>query len=96
MTIEYTTIEGEQNERHVRLFALSTCGWCRKTKRFLENNDVAFEYVYVDQLSGADRQEARDAVREYNPRCSYPTVVIDGEAVVGFNEKKLCEYLDLD
>ena len=70
MELEFTKVDGEIKNKHVRLFALSTCGWCKKTKRFLENNNLEFEFVYVDQLSGSEREFAREEVKKHNPRCS--------------------------
>ena len=28
--------------KKVHLYALSTCGWCRKAKKFLEDNKIPF------------------------------------------------------
>jgi glutaredoxin-related protein len=38
--------------RNIKLYALSTCIWCRKTKEFLDKSGVEYEYVYVDELEG--------------------------------------------
>jgi glutaredoxin-like protein NrdH len=74
----------------ITLFALSTCGWCRKTKRLLDELGLAYDFVDVDTLEGAHSEEARTEVSRWNPRCSYPTLVIDGDrCVVGFDEDEL-------
>ena len=78
------------------LYALSTCGWCRKAKRFLDDNDVEYEYQYVDLLKGAERDKVMAEVRKWNPRGSFPTVVVDDKASVsGFKEDRLREVLGL-
>ena len=51
------TVEGSVNAHKVFLFALSTCGWCRRSREFFESNDVAYEYIYVDLLMGDERRE---------------------------------------
>ncbi|MGQ9459405.1 MAG: glutaredoxin family protein [Anaerolineae bacterium] len=80
----------------VKLFALSTCAWCRKTKRFFHLHNVDYEFVDVDLLSPAERQEVLQEVARWNPRLSFPTVVVDDrEVVVGFNEERLREVLGL-
>ena len=38
----------------VKGYFISTCGWCRKTKRLLDENDVDYEYEYIDLLSGSE------------------------------------------
>lgn len=83
----------------VKGYFISTCGWCKKTKRFLDENNVEYEYEYVDLLSGSERQRALDEVSEYNPRRSFPTVVVrnngDTEVVIGFKEDELTKALGL-
>ena len=78
----------------VMLFALSTCGWCRKTRQFLDDHKVAYDYVYVDLLEGEEKERVLAEVRKWNPNASFPTVVADGKTVVvGFREDRLREAL---
>jgi glutaredoxin-like protein NrdH len=77
----------------VMLYALSTCGWCRKTKNLLDDLGVEYDYVYVDQLDGESKREALDRVRQWNPRTSFPTMVIDGQAVIGYQDESIREKL---
>ena len=78
---------------NVMLFALSTCGWCRKTRQFLDDHKVAYDCVYVDLLEGEEKERVLAEVRKWNPSTSFPTVVVDGRVVVGFREDKLREAL---
>ncbi len=34
-------------ERQVKLYALSTCAWCKKTKKFLEERNVEYEGIDI-------------------------------------------------
>ncbi len=80
----------------VTLYALSTCGWCKKTKRFLEDHHIEYDLKDVDLLEGAIKEQVKEEVVRHNPKCSYPTLVVDGEkVVVGYNEEKLREILGL-
>ena len=88
-------VEGRNGEHKVRIFALSTCMWCRKTKKLFEDNSVAYEFEDVDLLEGAGRTAAIEEVKKYNPKATFPTTVIDGRAVIGFNEGELKEALGL-
>jgi glutaredoxin-like protein NrdH len=82
--------------KKVRFFALSTCGWCKKTKRFLDAHNVNYEIDYVDLLSGAERDRVLAEMERWNPRRTFPTVVVgDSEVVVGFKEDRLREVLGL-
>lgn len=80
--------------KKVMLYALSTCGWCKKTKAFLDDNHVEYDYIYVDELKGTRRDEVMEVVRRWNPKGSFPTVVVgDAQVVVGFKEDELREVL---
>jgi glutaredoxin-like protein NrdH len=82
--------------KKVRFFALSTCGWCKKTKRFLDAHNVNYEIDYVDLLSGDERARVMAEMERWNPRRTFPTVVVnDSEVVVGFKEDRLREVLGL-
>ena len=77
------------------VYALSTCGWCRKMKKLLAALDIAYEFVDVDQLRGEEKDQAVKEIKQYNIRGTFPTVVIDrGEAVIaGFREDEVKEAL---
>ncbi|MDQ7823434.1 MAG: glutaredoxin family protein [Candidatus Eremiobacteraeota bacterium] len=77
----------------VLLFALSTCGWCSKVKNLLSELKVAFEYVDVDKLKGPEKDEVMDEVKKHNPQCSFPTIVINDQCIVGFKEIAIREAL---
>ncbi len=91
--MEYEHVEGEDKGK-ITLFALSTCVWCKKTKQFLNDLGVEYDYVFVDHLAGQDRDETMKEVEKWNPRCSFPTLVINDETcIVGFKEEDIREAL---
>ena len=76
----------------VMLYALSTCGWCNKTKELLRELGVEFDYTYVDLLEGEEQDEAMNTVERFNPSGSFPTLVInDKKCIVGFKEQEIRE-----
>lgn len=82
--------------KRVMLFTLSTCGWCKRLKEFLESHGVEFEDRMVDRLEPGEKQRAREDLARWNPRKSYPTTVIDEkEVVTGFDDERLKEILGL-
>lgn len=87
------TVPGANKKHKVMLYALSTCGWCRKMKELLDSQQVEYDYVYVDQCEGDERTTVTSKVRELNPRGSYPTLVIDDEVIVGFDDDRVLELL---
>ena len=88
-------VDGD-NKGKIMLYALSTCGWCKKTKELLSDLGVAYSFVYVDILEGNEKENAVDEVKKWNPRCSFPTLVINGrECIVGFKEEQIKEALGI-
>ena len=82
--------------RKVKLYALSTCMWCKKTKRFLDAHNVDYEVEYADLLSGTEKVRFMAELARWNPRRTFPTVVVDDkEVVLGFKEERLREVLRL-
>lgn len=78
----------------IRLYALSTCGWCAKTKELLNTLGIEYRYVFVDKLPHDEMEEALCEVEKHNPSGSFPTLVINGEkAIVGFREAEIREAL---
>jgi glutaredoxin-like protein NrdH len=83
------------NKKKIKLYTLSTCSHCNKTKRFFKEHDIDIEFIDVDLLSGVERELIMDEVKKVNPDCSFPTICINEVIVVGFNEEKLRKALDL-
>lgn len=79
----------------VKLYALSTCGHCRSTKKLLDDSQVEYECVDVDMCTGEERQAILDEVRELNPNLSFPTIIIGDKVIVGYKEAEIKEALGL-
>lgn len=85
-----------KNKGKIMLYALSTCVWCKKTRKFLEGLGVEYDYVYVDQLEEDDRNKTIEEIEKWNPRCSFPTLVFNDEkCVVGYKEDEIKEALKI-
>ena len=79
----------------VMVFSLSTCSHCKSAKKFLDESQVSYDFVDVDQLKGEERKATIEAVKKINPRCSFPTIKIGDTVVVGFKEPEIKEALGL-
>ena len=89
-------VEGDKDKHDVKMYTISTCGWCNKTKKLLKSLDVEYKYVDIDNLSGEERDKAREKLKEHNPDMSTPTMVIDDgeEVIVGYKQDKIEEILE--
>lgn len=83
-----------KNKGRVMLYALSTCGWCAKTKALLKELGVEYHYIDVDLLKGEEQRTIVEEIKEFNPACSFPTLVFDSQkCIVGFKEDEIRKAL---
>lgn len=83
------------SENIVKIYSLSTCSHCKSTKRLLSECTVEYDFVDVDLLEGEERKAILEDVRNFNPKCSFPTIVIGGKVIVGYKEDDIKEALGL-
>ena len=57
MNLEH--VDGE-NKGNILLFALSTCGWCAKTRKLLEELKELIEEKFSPRLVAAGRKKKAD------------------------------------
>lgn len=81
------------SEPKVKVFSLSTCSHCRASKKLLKDLSVEFDFIDVDLLKGDARKEAIAEVKKYNERCSFPTIIIGDEVVIGYKAAQIKEAL---
>jgi glutaredoxin-like protein NrdH len=87
-TLAYTEVEGARRGRELTVYALSTCGFCKRALEFLKSNGIPFRYIYMDLIPIEQKNEAKKELAElYKEQVSFPYAVIDGkETLVGFIE----------
>ena len=83
------------SKNRIKLYTLSTCSHCSRTKRFFKDNNIDMEFIDVDLLTGEERERIMNEVRKLNPDCTFPTICIGDAIIVGFNEDKLKKALNL-
>ena len=79
----------------IKMFALSTCGHCRNTKKWLAEHEINCEIIDVDHLHGEEKKKCIEEMRGYNPRLTFPTIVIDGgeKVLIGYHPDQFEEAL---
>ena len=75
----------------VKVYSTPTCPWCKKIKQFLDTYNIKFQ-----DLNVADDKVARDEMLNTTHQMAVPTISIDGEYVIGYNEKSLKEKLGIN
>lgn len=83
------------SDNPVKIYSLSTCSHCKSTKKFLSDCTIMYDFVDVDLLEGQERKAILEDVRKFNPKCSFPTIIIGDKVIVGFKENEIREALGL-
>ncbi len=82
-------------DKEIKVFSLSTCSHCKSVKKLLSDCTVKYEFVDVDILEGDERKAILEDVKKFNPKCSFPTIIIGEKVIVGYKEDKIKEALGL-
>ncbi len=92
----FSKVPGKRNEHRVVVYALSTCVWCKMTKQFLKDNDIAFESIDVDLTEPEEKEQIRQQIQSKGGSLNYPTTIVDDKKVItGFRKDQLKEALGL-
>ena len=76
--------------KKVLIYSTPTCHFCHAAKDFFTANNVEFEDFDV----GAD-EEKRNEMIEKSGQMGVPVIMIDDEVIVGFDEARIRELLEL-
>ena len=91
-----TKVEGKNRKHKVLLYAISTCGWCKRAKQNLKDLEVEYEYIDIDLCSIEDKETIRKDILSRKGRLAYPTVIVDNKILLtGPSREKLREVLEL-
>ena len=82
-------------DNDIKMYTLSTCSHCKATKKFMDKCEVKYEFTDVDLLQGEERKAILEDVRKFNPKCSFPTIIINDKVIIGFKENEIREALGL-
>jgi glutaredoxin-like protein NrdH len=94
--LETMIVDGTNDSNKVFLYTLSTCGWCKKLKTLLEENNVKYEYIDLDKCSKDDQVEAVEELKAKKLPVAFPITVINDETVIqGFKKDQIVEALGL-
>jgi glutaredoxin-like protein NrdH len=73
----------------IKVYALSTCPWCKKVKRYLDEQQVQYDCIDVDLAQGQDQKDALEEVEKLTGRRSFPVTVIGETVIQGYKEDEI-------
>ena len=85
-TLPFIVREGNNSSHDIVVYALSTCGFCKKALAFLDEKGFSYRYLHLDQLPLETKTEIKKILRErFKENPAFPFAVIDDtEHLVGF------------
>ncbi|MES2215846.1 MAG: glutaredoxin family protein [Patescibacteria group bacterium] len=76
--------------KNVTIYSTPTCVYCNMAKNFFKENNVAF----TEHNVAADLDKRKEMI-EKTGQMGVPVIDIGGEAIIGFDEKKVRASLGL-
>lgn len=74
----------------VIIYTTETCPFCYRTKEFLKEHKIPF----TEKDVGRDRKFAEEMIKK-SRQMAVPTIDIDGDIIVGFDEEALRKKLKI-
>lgn len=84
-------VDGKRSKPRLFLYTLSTCGWCKKTKEYLKENGMAYEYVDVDKVTKDEQKEVIAELKKRNVPLAFPIIIVNDEQVISGFKKQAME-----
>jgi glutaredoxin len=78
----------------VSMYTLSTCPWCRKTKKYFTDHNVPFDYIDYDLADEATQDRIMREL-EADGASGFPFVRIDGQVVEGYRPDRFAKLLGI-
>ncbi len=78
----------------VKVYALSTCPWCKKVKQLLDENNVEYTAQDVDLMTGQEQQDAVSQVEKLTGKRSFPVTIINEKVIAGYKEAEIIEEIN--
>jgi glutaredoxin-like protein NrdH len=94
--MQLTKVSGENDKHKVLMYAISTCGWCKRAKRILNDMNVEYNYIDIDLCSQEEKEKIRTDISRRGGHLLYPTIIINDKILLtNPTEKELREALGL-
>jgi glutaredoxin len=86
--LSFEAVTGTKTDPAITVYALSTCGFCKRAMTFLETNGYAYRFIHVDKIGLETKNEVKKELKEhYKTDIAFPFVTVGAnDYLVGFIE----------
>ncbi len=78
----------------VSIYTLSTCPWCRKTKKFFTDHNIPFKFTDYDLVDEATQEKIMKELDDAGAD-GFPFVKIGDQAIVGYQPDMYAKLLGI-
>ncbi len=85
-----TYVDGEKKSPELVILSLSTCGFCRRSMTFLQEQGFAYSFTHLDGIDAEKKAALKQEFKEtFGQALAFPALVFDGkEVIIGFIESR--------
>ncbi|CAJ38026.1 glutaredoxin family protein [Methanocella arvoryzae] len=69
----------------ISMYTLSTCPFCRKTKKYFRDRGIQFDYIDYDTADEKEQERIAADMMKHTDHIAFPFVRIGDTVVIGFN-----------
>lgn len=84
------------NPDRVRIYSLSTCAHCAALKKMLRQHGIAYEFIDIDLMAKEERRQFLAEIAPYNPQKTFPVIIVNNKAIVGFRRELIERELGIN
>lgn len=70
------------------MYTLSTCPFCRKTKKYFRDRNIQFDFVDYDLADEKVQEKIAGEMLKYTDHIAFPFVKIGETVVMGYNPER--------
>lgn len=85
---EVENLENGTAVKKATIYAMSTCPWCKKARKFFTEKNVPVEYIEYDKADEETRKSIEEECSSYMEELAFPVVKVGEDVVVGYDTKK--------
>ena len=80
--------------KNVKMYTLSTCPWCKKTKKFFRDHEIPFEFIDYDKSDDETREKILKEMRQHGAN-GFPYVKIGEDIIVGYKPEEYANAMGI-
>lgn len=77
----------------ISMYTLSTCPWCRKTKKFFKDRNIPFDFIDYDLAGETEQNRIASDMIKYTGHIAFPLVKIGDQVIIGYNPERYEQLL---